>query len=147
MKDRLCWSADDIKNLKLNARKVDEGDEISAETRQLLEAIMAPDYEVYNHFVAKFRQQLDTFGPGRMAEQLAELERVNAEITEQCDFVEKDNNNLGGVNKWWGPARLVGYLAENADSVDEECRLMTMAELSYINRVREAQAKKYPKKK
>ena len=141
---------------------------------------MAPDYEVYNHFVAKFRQQLDTFGPGRMAEQLAELERVNAEITEQCDFVEKDNNNLGGVNKWWGPARLVGYLvmrhepstslfvvyselarvqlrvqlrvsahaqAENADSVDEECRLMTMAELSYINRVREAQAKKYPKKK
>ena len=37
--------------------------------------------------------------------------------------------------------------AENADSVDEECRLMTMAELSYINRVREAQAKKYPKKK
>ena len=24
MKDRLCWSADDIKNLKLNARKVDE---------------------------------------------------------------------------------------------------------------------------
>ena len=26
MKDRLCWSADDIKNLKLNARKVDEVD-------------------------------------------------------------------------------------------------------------------------
>ena len=71
---------------------------------------MAPDYEVYNHFLAKFRQQLDTFGPGRMAEELAELERVNTEITEQCDFVEKDNNNLGGVNKWWGPARLVGYL-------------------------------------
>ena len=71
---------------------------------------MAPDYEVYNHFLAKFHQQLDTFGPGRMAEELAELERVNTEITEQCDFVEKDNNNLGGVNKWWGPARLVGYL-------------------------------------
>ena len=28
MKDRLCWSADDIKNLKLNARKVDEVDKM-----------------------------------------------------------------------------------------------------------------------
>ena len=31
------------------------------------------------------------------------------------------------------------------DSVDEECRLMTMAELSYINRIRNIQLKRFPK--
>ena len=95
MKNQLCWTADDIKNLKLNSRKVNEvillnsisidrlhyhiylqkGDEISAETRVLLEEILAPDYEVYNHFVAKFRQTLDTFTATRMKEELAELDR------------------------------------------------------------------------
>ena len=52
-----------------------KGDEISAETRQLLEEILAPDYEVYNHFVAKFRQTLDTFTATRMAQEMAELDR------------------------------------------------------------------------
>ena len=41
----------------------------------LLEEILAPDYEVYNHFVAKFRQTLDTFTATRMAQEMAELDR------------------------------------------------------------------------
>ena len=97
MKNQLCWTADDIKNLKLNSRKVNEvillnsisidrlhyyiylfkKDEISTETRVLLEEILAPDYKVYNHFLAKFRQTLDTFTATRMEEELAELDRWN----------------------------------------------------------------------
>ena len=50
-------------------------DEISTETRVLLEEILAPDYKVYNHFVTKFRQTLDTFTATRMKEELAELDR------------------------------------------------------------------------
>ena len=41
----------------------------------LLEEILAPDYKVYNHFLAKFRQTLDTFTATRMKEELAELDR------------------------------------------------------------------------
>ena len=41
----------------------------------LLEEILAPDYEVYNHFVTKFRQTLDTFTATRMAQEMAELDR------------------------------------------------------------------------
>ena len=41
----------------------------------LLEEILAPDYKVYNHFVAKFRQTLDTFTATRMAQEMAELDR------------------------------------------------------------------------
>ena len=52
-----------------------KGDEINAVTRQLLEEILAPDYEVYNHFMAKFRQKLDTFTATRMAAEVAELDR------------------------------------------------------------------------
>ena len=96
MKNQLCWTADDIKNLKLNSRRVNEvilsnsismvdridyhiyllkKDQISAETRVLLEEILAPDYKVYNHFMSKFRQTLDTFTATRMKEELAELDR------------------------------------------------------------------------
>ena len=41
----------------------------------MLKEILAPDYKVYNHFVAKFRQKLDTFTATRMKEELAELDR------------------------------------------------------------------------
>ena len=96
MKNQLCWTVDDIKNLKLNSRRVNEvilsnsismvdridyhiyllkKDQISAETRVLLEEILAPDYEVYNHFVTKFRQTLETFTANRMAQEMAELDR------------------------------------------------------------------------
>ena len=41
------------------------------------------------------------------------MKRVNTDMTEQCHFVEKDNSQLGGANKWWDNGRaeqLVGYL-------------------------------------
>ena len=49
MKNLLCWESEDIKNLKLNARKVDEDNQLKPETRKLLEKIMEPDFKVYNH--------------------------------------------------------------------------------------------------
>ena len=53
---------DDIKNLKLNARREDEESTLSLEGRKMLENIMAPDYKVYNHFKAKFDQKLKDLG-------------------------------------------------------------------------------------
>ena len=39
-------------------------------------------------------------------------------MTELCHFVEKDNSQLGGANKWWDNGRaeqLVGYLVIKAE--------------------------------
>ena len=94
MKNLLCWESEDIKNLKLNSRKVDESDQISLETRKLLEKLMEPDFRVYNHFKKKFFEKVQNLGDIEMREELADLDRVNTEITEKCDFKSADNSEL-----------------------------------------------------
>ena len=108
MKDLLCWDMDDIKNLKLNARKEDGESPISRETRKLLEKKMAPDYKVYNHFKAKFDQKLHDFGHRRMSQELEELDKINTEVTERCEIAEEDNKKLDKDLKWlW--SNIQGY--------------------------------------
>ena len=108
MKDLLCWDTEDIKNLKLNARKSDDGSAISPEGRKLLEKKMAPDYKVYNYFKEKFDQKLKDFGHKRMSQELEELERVNTDVTKKCEFAEEDNKNLDKDLKWlW--SNIQGY--------------------------------------
>ena len=94
MKNLLCWEPEDIKNLKLNSRKVDENDQISIETRKLLEKLMEPDFKVYNHFKDKFFNKVKDFGDVEMRKELADLDRVNTEITQKCDFKAADNSKL-----------------------------------------------------
>ena len=78
--------------------------------RGKLKQILAPDYEVYNYFKSKFDDRLAAFGSGRMEEELGELREANEAVMKKCDFSVEDNNKISGVNKWWGPANLVGYL-------------------------------------
>ena len=88
---------------------------------------------------------------------------MNTAITEQCNFVERDNRRLEGASRWAGSANLVGYqvkvctadgtitiikvmmmplqVQSSQGAADEECKLMTMAEISYINRIRQIQIK------
>ena len=87
-----------------------QDDVISKETRAGLEKIMQQDYKLYNFFKEKFQRQVETFGESRMAAELAELDRVNNEVTEKCNFEEADNKKLSGKFKWWGSADLVGYM-------------------------------------
>ena len=100
MKDLLCWDMNDIKNLKLNARKENGRSPISPEGRKLLEKKMASDYKVYNYFKAKFDQKLKDFGYRRMSQELEELDRINTEVTKRCEFAEEDNKNLDKDLTW-----------------------------------------------
>lgn len=144
MKHLLCWEDEDITNLKLNARTQSVDDIINSDVRRKLKVILAQDYKVYSHFKAKFQNRLESFGYDRMVEEMKALRRANEAVMKKCEFSAADNNKIKGVNKWWGPANLVGYLVEDAE--DEECELMAMSELSYVNRVRNIQKQKYPEK-
>ena len=46
MRSILGWSLDDIKNIKINARKQTEDNALKPETRAALAAIMSPDYKM-----------------------------------------------------------------------------------------------------
>jgi len=143
MRNLLCWSFLDVTSLKLNSRTVAKEDVIGKETRRLLQEIMAPDYKVYNFFKSKFLKHLRIFGQERMAEELDQVEKANDFMSETCGFIESDNSELDGPNKWWGSADLVGYKVE--ENQDEICQLMTMAEISYIDRIRNIQKERLRK--
>ena len=83
---------------------------INEEVRGKLRQILAPDYKVYNYFKSKFDVRLESFGSGRMEAELGELRKANEAVMKKCDFSATDNNKISGVNKWWGPTDLVGYL-------------------------------------
>ena len=70
---------------------------------------MAPDYKMYNHFLARLEEEVQEFGAGRMAEELGELQRANTEVTERCAFTQADNKDLAQEHKMWGFANMVGY--------------------------------------
>ena len=108
MKNLLCWDIDDIKNLKLNARRENEESPLSQEGRQILEEKMAPDYKVYNYFKAKFDEKLRNLGENKLFQELKELDRVNTEITMKCEFAKEDNKNLDRAMVWWAK-NIQGY--------------------------------------
>ena len=118
-------------------------DEISQETRELLAEIMKPDYKLYNHFKKKFENRVEQFGRERMKYEVSKLKSANEKKIEECGIVSKDNNELSGEYKWAErlEADIVGY---SAAEDDEECSLMTMAEIYFVKRIQDYMHKKYP---
>ena len=107
MKEMLCWSFEDIRYLKLNARKTKT--EIKPETRRGLERIMAPDYKLYYYFKSAFDQKIKNFGAQRMQRELKELRKINQEIRDECKFEEAANKDLPKDQKMWGFGNMWGF--------------------------------------
>ena len=126
-------------NFKLNGRKEEVKSKLSENTRNLLKEFLKADYMLYDHFYQIFQSKMKTFGESALGAEVSDLEQANTEISHACSVKTADNAVLKGDQKWWGP-NLVGYNIEN--STNEDCFLMTMSELVFINRIRKNQAKK-----
>ena len=66
LKDLLCWDYSDMTSLLLNAHNPRTKSKISAIARQELQHWMHADYQLYNHFKAKFDAKLGSFSHDRM---------------------------------------------------------------------------------
>ena len=66
--------------------------------------------KVYNYFKTKFDQKVEVFGHKRMSRELAELDRVNTEVTRRCEFAQADNAELDKDFVWFAP-NIQGYQA------------------------------------
>ena len=66
LKDLLCWDYSDVTSLTLNAHDPKTKSKLSGIARQKLQHWMHADYQLYNHFKAKFETKLDSFGHDRM---------------------------------------------------------------------------------
>ena len=142
MRHQLCWDLEDMISLKLNARKAQQS-RIDETTRDELKKLLAADYTLYNHFLEIFDRKVQQFGKQRMEEEVRQLSTANQEVSEKCKVSAADNRDVPSNARWWGPG-LVGYKV-NQDS--EDCGLMAMAEMSYVERLREIQNKQIEKTK
>ena len=107
MKNLFCWNFDDIKSLKLNARR--ERSSLKPKTRRGLERIMAPDYKFYYYFKSIFDSQLREFGQDKIKQELRALHQVNTAIQEQCNFQAASNKELPKDQKMWGFGNMMGF--------------------------------------
>ena len=107
MKNLFCWNFDDIKSLKLNARR--ERSSLKPKTRRGLERIMAPDYKFYYYFKSIFDSQLREFGQDKIKQELRALHQVNSAIQEQCNFQAASNKELPKDQKMWGFGNMMGF--------------------------------------
>ena len=139
MKNELCWDVKDVTNFKLNGRKEEVKSKLSVKTRDLLKKFLKSDYMLYNHFYKIFQSKLKTLGESALAEDKSNLEQANTDISHKCTIKAADNGQLKGNQKWWG-LDLIGYSVENL--TNEECKLMTMPEIRFIERIRKKQTEK-----
>ena len=83
---------------------------------------------------AIFENKLKHFG--QLQSDLEKLAKANRDISEACSVTAADNSALRGDSAWWGPG-LVGYKVTGG--VDNECKLMVMAEISFVDRISKRQ--------
>ena len=94
LREELCWNTRDVVNFKLNARKQTNRSPLSAAARAGLQAWLAADYKLYNHFKARFEARVARFGARRMETEVAALRAANKEMQERCGIAAADNDKV-----------------------------------------------------
>nr|XP_020449949.1 galactosylceramide sulfotransferase [Monopterus albus] len=140
LKDALCWEMDDLLFFKHNARKGSTVSKLTPELRARALEWNAIDWKLYQHFNQTFWKKVDAYGLQRLAEDVAELRRRNAEMASICieggGSVETGSIQEKVMKPWQpiGEKSIMGYnLKKNVDKVHRKlCRKMLMPELQYL---------------
>ncbi|XP_067087511.1 galactosylceramide sulfotransferase isoform X1 [Osmerus mordax] len=140
LKDALCWEVDDLLFFKLNARKGSTVSKLTPELRAKSREWNAIDWKLYRHFNATFWRKVKAYGHKRMADDVAELKRRNAEMAAMCieggHAVEAGSIQETAMQPWQpiGEKSIMGYnLKKNVDKAYRKmCRKMLTPELQYL---------------
>ncbi|XP_078124844.1 galactosylceramide sulfotransferase-like [Sander vitreus] len=140
LKDALCWEMDDLVFFKLNSHKESTVSKLTPELRAKALQWNGIDWKLYKHFNLTFWKKVEAYGRKRMADDVTELRRRNAELVEICieggHSVEAGSIHEAAMQPWQpiGEKSIVGYnLKENVDKAYEElCRKMLTPEIQYL---------------
>ncbi|CAL8327120.1 unnamed protein product [Arctogadus glacialis] len=140
LKDALCWETEDLLFFRLNERKGSTVSKLEPELRAKALEWNAVDWKLYQHFNATFWRKVDAYGRQRMAEDVEELRRRNAEMAALCieggHAVEATRIQEKDMLPWQpiGEKSIMGYnLKKNVDKKHRKvCRKMLMPELQYL---------------
>ncbi len=138
LKNLLCWDYVDVSSLKLNAHEESTKSQLSDKARDVLKKWLWADYQLYNHFVAKFDLEVKSFGLDRMESELEIMKEVNDNVKYKCGASQVSNKDLDPAKRLHG-AGVLGYkLNEN----DDECRHYGIKEITFLNEMRAIQTKR-----
>ncbi|KAJ8005937.1 hypothetical protein DPEC_G00123070 [Dallia pectoralis] len=140
LKDALCWEMDDLLFFKLNIRKGSTVSKLSPELRARALEWNAVDWRLYQHFNATFWREVEAYGSRRMAADVAELRRRNAEMVDICieggHAVDTADIREKAMKPWQpiGEKSIMGYnLKKDIDKTHRKlCRKMLTPELQYL---------------
>lgn len=141
LRKHMCWDMKDVTSFQLNGRMVNRRHRLDEEKRKELARYLASDYILYNHFKKLFIQKMSEFGFAKLEREVGELGNLNKQIADRCNLEAKPNAYLKGDQKWFGPPYLVGFSFKNSKD-SQDCALMTMSGLKYIERIRDRQRQK-----
>ena len=140
LKDLMCWQLEDITFLNQNERKPITKRGMSAFVRRVLKEWLWADYMVYDHFVKKFKHQMNEyilkFGNETFFNQVHELETANKQIYSECVVSHTDNEHgLKGQYKM-ALGNVLGY---KVDENKKWCSLYAITEPSFTRLLRSRQ--------
>ncbi|XP_077097746.1 galactosylceramide sulfotransferase [Siphateles boraxobius] len=140
LKDSLCWDMEDLLFFKLNARKDSTISKLTPELRANALEWNAIDWKLYQYFNATFWRKVDAYGRERLARDVAELQRRNAEMASICieggHAVDAGSIVETSMQPWQpiGEKSIMGYnLKKNVDKAHGKlCKKMLTPELQYL---------------
>ena len=93
MADSLCWSLDQVRFIQLNSRHQDFLTSISPESRVILNEWLWADRLLYNFFLQRHLDTLNTFGAKRMDDALKILGILNDDLRADCVSSSSDSED------------------------------------------------------
>lgn len=140
LKEALCWEMDDLLFFKLNARKGSTVSKLTPELRARALEWNAIDWKLYQHFNQTFWKKVNAYGRQRMAKDVAELRKRNAEMASICieggHAVDASSIQETDMQPWQpiGEKSIMGYnIKKNVDKEHRKaCRKMLMPEIQYL---------------
>ncbi|XP_063067738.1 galactosylceramide sulfotransferase [Engraulis encrasicolus] len=140
LKDALCWDMEDLLFLKLNVRRGSSVSRLSPAMRARALQWNSADWRLYRHFNHSFWAKVEAYGRGRMARDVEELRRRNAEMRAICvdggAAVDPSGIKNTELAPWqpMGEKSIMGYNLRTDISARhaELCRKMLTPEIQYL---------------
>uniref|UniRef100_A0A8D0AEG9 Galactose-3-O-sulfotransferase 1 n=1 Tax=Sander lucioperca TaxID=283035 RepID=A0A8D0AEG9_SANLU len=141
LKDKLCWTMEDIMYFKLNARRSSSVSRLTPELRAKALQWNGADWRLYQHFNATFWARVEAYGRERMKQEVNELRRRNAAMKAICvedgDAVEAQKIQDRRFLPWQpvGESSILGYnMKKNVHPTFRTlCEKMLTPEIQYLS--------------
>lgn len=136
LKNLLCWDYGDLTSLKLNAHDASTKSSLSGKARAKLKTWLWADYQLYDHFLAKFNNEIESFDG--LNHEMEILGHANHEVQDHCVVAQVSNEELDPQDRLSGH----GVLGFKINSEDTECSYMGMKEVKFLEIIRSIQTKR-----